>query len=729
MTINMTPAATCEDADLVNASLAGDRDAFGKIVSRYQSLVCSLAYSATGSLGQSEDLAQETFFTAWQQLAALREPPKLRAWLCGIARNLINNSLRQQGREPSHRAESLEGINETQSPDPQPAERAISNEEAEILWRSLERIPETYREPLVLFYREHQSIAAVAQNLELTDENVRQRLSRGRKLLQEEVLAFVETALEKTAPGKSFSSAVVAALPSALTSAQVASGGVAAAKSGVGLKGLLSLGPLAGCLTMVGTIFYSWKALVDDSKSPRERRFTRRVASLQIAIFLVVLAVGVLLAPVLIERRPLVFGLGYAALILICAVNAAVGTLYLVRRRLEIRMEDGMFYDTDANTANAGQKVFQRTNRITRIWLLIFALGCLGFPWRHHPARSAVCVAIGCLVFAWSIRRQQQFQKSPAAVRLWVSRFPVFARNPTVAALVNIIGVSVLCGIFCFTFPFFLNPEAMRPGLFSHVGLGVGVGLLAAGVIALLMFAGRNLGLRPLGIFAPVLQRLASRVPGARALVERSYGPLFDQLNLSPDQRARVKDLILAKTMAGVRLGMSMVSQKPDATQRAVLVEQMKAETATQEAQLRQFLGEDNYAAFQQFERTIPDRMMLNQFFMQLPPTAAALNRRQQEQLLEALTKARMQYPWTTELSRRNPPAGDYGSFFTEENLAAFAREEDQFAQQFLPHAQTLLNLEQLALFEQLQARHRQSQISQFKTTMKLLVSPKARKS
>jgi RNA polymerase sigma factor (sigma-70 family) len=51
-----------------------------------------------------------------------------------------------------------------------------------ILLRALERIPETYRVPLVLFYREHQSVEAVAQNLELTEETVRQRLSRGRKL-------------------------------------------------------------------------------------------------------------------------------------------------------------------------------------------------------------------------------------------------------------------------------------------------------------------------------------------------------------------------------------------------------------------------------------------------------------------------------------------------------------------------------------------------------------------
>jgi DNA-directed RNA polymerase specialized sigma24 family protein len=80
----MISVAEQNDVELVGESLSGNRDAFGQIVARYQSLVCSLAFSATGSLGQSEDLAQETFVTAWKKLSELREPEKLRAWLCGI---------------------------------------------------------------------------------------------------------------------------------------------------------------------------------------------------------------------------------------------------------------------------------------------------------------------------------------------------------------------------------------------------------------------------------------------------------------------------------------------------------------------------------------------------------------------------------------------------------------------------------------------------------------------
>src|SRR4051812_6841811 len=183
MSTTMSALAHGNDSELVARSLAGDRNAFGDIVGRYQSLVCSLAYSATGSLTQSEDLAQETFLAAWKQLRGLREPDKLRPWLCGIARNIINNNFRKQGREPVYQASQLEQVDEPSTQQRAPIDEAISKEEEAILWRSLECIPQSYRDPLILFYREGQSVERVAEALEISEDAAKQRLSRGRKLL------------------------------------------------------------------------------------------------------------------------------------------------------------------------------------------------------------------------------------------------------------------------------------------------------------------------------------------------------------------------------------------------------------------------------------------------------------------------------------------------------------------------------------------------------------------
>src|ERR1019366_949564 len=92
--------AEMDDAELVAKSLDGNQDAFRQIVERYQTLISSLTYCTSGNVSQSEDLAQETFVTAWKRLAELREPAKLRSWLCGIARFLISKEFRRQGREP-----------------------------------------------------------------------------------------------------------------------------------------------------------------------------------------------------------------------------------------------------------------------------------------------------------------------------------------------------------------------------------------------------------------------------------------------------------------------------------------------------------------------------------------------------------------------------------------------------------------------------------------------------
>lgn len=294
----MNASAPTLDEDLVRRSLAGDRAAFAAIVARYQSLVASIAYAATGSLSRSEDLAQETFIEAWTQLKALREPASLRAWLCGIARNRTNGALRRDGREPSRGAESIDVAALLPAADPAPHEQAISAEEQAILWRALGRIPESYREALVLFYREQQSVEAVAQTLSISEDAARQRLSRGRKLLQEQMQAFVEGALARSAPAAAFTAAVMAALPLSAPTATAAVVAVQATKSGAVAKatGVAAVvGALLGPVVAFASGYFSVRAGLDAVRTPRERatllRQTRAFAMASVAYTVAAFAV------------------------------------------------------------------------------------------------------------------------------------------------------------------------------------------------------------------------------------------------------------------------------------------------------------------------------------------------------------------------------------------------------------------------------------------------------
>jgi len=340
------PATEYNDAALVTESLAGDRDAFGRIVAHHQSLICSLAYSATGSLTRSEDLAQETFVTAWKHLPELREPAKLRAWLCGIARNLIGKTLRRDSREPVHAAGPLEEANEFPSQELLPPDHLISKEEETILWRSLEQIPETYREPLVLYYREHQSVERVADSLELTQDAVRQRLARGRKLLQEQVLAFVEGALEQTSPGKAFTLGVLAALPVMTTSAKAAVVGATAAKGGVmaksaGLAGLCNA--ILGPVLIFFSLYLGYRLDRDGARSPERREFTKkyyRILVTCIVVFVVAVLSLALAGQLLLKTRPILYiglmiGLGVTYLIVVAGL-----TVWMQRRLRKISQKE-----------------------------------------------------------------------------------------------------------------------------------------------------------------------------------------------------------------------------------------------------------------------------------------------------------------------------------------------------------------------------------------------------
>jgi RNA polymerase sigma factor (sigma-70 family) len=280
------------ESELLRASLAGSREAFGEIVQRYQSLVCAITYSATGDFGKSEELAQETFVRAWRNLSRLEDTAKFRAWLCTIARNLARVSIRIRARDAVGRAKPLDGAEVVPATSPGPSQSAIDKEHQEMVWSAVQCIPSKYREPLVLFYRRQQSVSEVAVDLGLSEPVVRQRLHRGRQLVKAQIASLVEDILSRSGPGKAFAVAVVAALPAIATPTAsaavvgIAAKGTPAAKTvfAAGLGGAI-LGPILGLL---GGVLGSWCS-IRNTHSPRERQFMVRMTTLVWLLLLVLI--------------------------------------------------------------------------------------------------------------------------------------------------------------------------------------------------------------------------------------------------------------------------------------------------------------------------------------------------------------------------------------------------------------------------------------------------------
>jgi len=279
-TIKSMFAPALSDAELVQAAREGSHDAYRQIVARYQSLICSLAYCGTGNVTRSEDIAQDTFVTAWRGLCDLRDPASLRVWLCGIARNLTSNSQRHSAREPAEIGGPLDSLREVASPDPSPVDQATRKEEEAILWRAVGRIPENYREPLILYYREQRSVARVAEKLGLSEDATKQRLARGRALIQEQLLALIEGTLQRTTPGSAFTNAVISVLP-ALGTSMAAAVATSTAKASTATKAVSSAGGAGFGAALMGLFagiagYIGWQMGDSAMQSPEERNSVHR---------------------------------------------------------------------------------------------------------------------------------------------------------------------------------------------------------------------------------------------------------------------------------------------------------------------------------------------------------------------------------------------------------------------------------------------------------------------
>src|ERR1700722_9513890 len=265
MTTLVSTDAQLTDAVLVTASRSGDRRAFGQIIRKYQAMVSGLVYAACGDLHRSEDIAQETFISAWKSLSGLCDASKLPGWLCQIARRRLADVSRKAPHKEIPFSQAFAAGQEPAAP----VDDALKAEESELLWHTLSRIPQPYRETLVLFYRQEQSTAQVAAAMETTEVTVRQRLTRGRQMLREEVAGMLERNIARTSPSPQFTTQVIAALPAMAAQAAGISAtakGSVAAKSGTLM--MILMGWVVPITLLFNMIFGTWRD-IHDARTPR----------------------------------------------------------------------------------------------------------------------------------------------------------------------------------------------------------------------------------------------------------------------------------------------------------------------------------------------------------------------------------------------------------------------------------------------------------------------------
>jgi uncharacterized coiled-coil protein SlyX len=183
-------------------------------------------------------------------------------------------------------------------------------------------------------------------------------------------------------------------------------------------------------------------------------------------------------------------------------------------------------------------------------------------------------------------------------------------------------------------------------------------------------------------------------------MIDKNYAKLFADLHLSPEQSAALKEMIMNKQLSGTDVGMSMFSDDVDATKRAELVQQAKATNDVFDAQIKTFLGDDNYTQFQAYEKTQTDRLAVSGFKDQLAGGSMALNPDQEQQLIQGMTQERQNFKFTTDFSDRTKLTGDFASYFSEDKVNQYFQEQDQLNQKYLANARGILSPDQFDAFQ-----------------------------
>lgn len=186
-----------------------------------------------------------------------------------------------------------------------------------------------------------------------------------------------------------------------------------------------------------------------------------------------------------------------------------------------------------------------------------------------------------------------------------------------------------------------------------------------------------------------------------RPTIEKTYGKLFSDLRLTPEQTTALKEMLLNKQMAGAQVGMSMFSEGADPSEfeTEVLGQKVKAATDAADAEIKAFLGEEKFAQLSAYEKTTADRMAISGFKEQLTGSAA-LTPDQEQQLIDAMSQARQNFKFSTDPSDTSKPTGDISALFNEEKMNRLIQEMDQLNQHFVSHAQNILTPDQLESFQ-----------------------------
>lgn len=174
------------------AVLPEDRSvAIEQLMQEYGTKVLHLAYYYLKDRHLAEDVAQEVFVRAYRNWGSFRGESSAYTWLYRITVNLCRDKARSAWFRrllPSDDPRAATDDPEFASPEDDPEESAILGDDRERLMAQIMKLPESYREAIILYYYQDLSTSEIAQVTGQNENTIKTRLFRARAMLKEQLL-------------------------------------------------------------------------------------------------------------------------------------------------------------------------------------------------------------------------------------------------------------------------------------------------------------------------------------------------------------------------------------------------------------------------------------------------------------------------------------------------------------------------------------------------------------
>ncbi len=171
-----------DEVALILALRRGETAAFDAVYTHYRARIFGYLARLSGRRDLAEDLVQETFLRLVRFAPRLDDDSRLDVWLYAVARNLYVSHVRWAIVDADRKLSVGQGFLDERA-EPSAFDMTLATELERNVEKALSSLPLVYREALVLVAVERLSTEDAARVLDLNLAALRQRLSRGRKLL------------------------------------------------------------------------------------------------------------------------------------------------------------------------------------------------------------------------------------------------------------------------------------------------------------------------------------------------------------------------------------------------------------------------------------------------------------------------------------------------------------------------------------------------------------------